>query len=350
MDRLLIVRNDRLGDVVLTLPAIELARRELPKARITVLVKPYTAPLLARNPAIDEIVEDDGCETAWALGRRLRRGRFTAALVINTNHRNAMAVWLAGIPRRVCWGYKPAGCLLGNRRVFLHRSRPPIHESRFAIAFLRRLGVGRDAASMVPCVDVDLRVSYRIEERIAREVGIQGALFGVHPGNGGSAFNWPVTRYIELVIELARRGRVVVTGSAEERELLRTMRAELPVGLRTRVAFLSDLSLMELAGVVRAVDVLTVSSTGPMHLAGVLRTPVAALFSRHPAHSPAKWAPLGDRHEILRPPGGPSKNVEIPSDQGETHMAGISLAEVLAANLRLLKWRGVPRGEWPQAG
>src|SRR5262249_12217220 len=138
--RILIVRNDRIGDLALTLPAIEALRRHLPHAHLTLLASHYAGPLLDAHPAIDELLLDDPDHNFWQLAGRLRRGRFDAALVINTNTRNSLAIRLAGIRRRVCWGYKPLGWLSATDRVMLRRSHPPVHEAEFALAFAARLG------------------------------------------------------------------------------------------------------------------------------------------------------------------------------------------------------------------
>ncbi len=67
--RILVVRNDRLGDLVLTLPALEAVRRTWPSAHVTALVSPYAAPLLVDSPYLDDLLEDDAAQSAWQLGR-----------------------------------------------------------------------------------------------------------------------------------------------------------------------------------------------------------------------------------------------------------------------------------------
>lgn len=333
IERLLLVRNDRLGDLVLSLPAFAAARRALPEARITALVSPATASLLAHNPHIDEVLVDVPQASGWTLGRRLAEHDFDAAFVLNTNTRNCLAVWRAGIPLRVTWAYKPAGLLLGNRLVRVHRNRPPIHEAQFALQFVRQLGLPVDMSASSVNLEVDPAARQQVVARIQRELGGDGPLLGVHPGNFQSAYNWPLSRYAELVSRLAEHGRVMVTGGPSEAALLADVRRQAVLPLGARVGFFHDLSLSELVAAIAQQDVLTVSSTGPMHLAGALGTPVVALFSRHPAHSPAKWRPLGERHVILQPELRPGENPRIPKSQGTVHMEGIAVDTVVAANL-----------------
>ncbi len=335
--RILLVRNDRIGDLVLTLPAFEAVRRHWPRAHVAALVSPYAGPLLAGNRAVNELLVDLEAESPWQLGRRLKKMRFDAALVFNTNTRNCLAVWRARIAERVCWAYKPAGYLLGNRRVEVHRSHPPIHEAEFALAFVRRLGVKADLPSLSPRLDLDAAMRQRVSERIRQELGHNGPLFGIHPGNKNSAYNWPADHYAELACRLAKYGRVMVTGSPAEGRLLESIRGQLTDAARSRVGFYSDFQLLELASALSLQTALTVSSTGPMHMAGILGTPVVALFSPHPAHVPEKWAPLGSGHTLLVAPLEPGEDPRIPREQGTATMARISVERVLEANLKYAK-------------
>jgi len=330
--RILIVRNDRIGDLVLTLPAIEALRRHLPNAHITLLASHYAGPLLDAHPAIDELLLDDREQNFWQLAGRLRRGRYDAALAINTNTRNSLAIRLAGIRRRICWGYKPLGWLTATERVMLRRSHPPIHEAEFALAFVRKLGV-RESLETRPHLPIDPAVRQRTRHRIRRDLGSAGPLFGIHPGNRQSAYNWPAERYGELADRLTAHGRVMLTGSRSERSLLEEVRSHVAPTRRANIALFTDLAIGELVAAIADQALLVVSSTGPMHLAGLVGTPTVALFSPHPAHVPAKWSPLGDNHTLLVAPLEPGEAPEIPKDRGSELMCRISVETVLRAAL-----------------
>jgi ADP-heptose:LPS heptosyltransferase len=332
--RILLVRSDRIGDLVLTMPAFEAARRHWPQAHLAALVSPYAAPLLAGARGIDELIVADRQEKPRALAARLMPMQFDAALLFSTNTRNCLAVWLAGIPQRVCWAYKPIGFLTGNRRVAVRRSHPPIHESDFALAFVRRLGGNTDLGDFLPKLEVDPATDARIAARIEQDLGSRGPLFGVHPGNSHSAYNWPPSHYAQLIARLAQHGRVMVTGSEVERTLLDWIRGQLHQNVRNRVAFYSDFQLLELAAALARQTSLTVSSTGPMHMAGVLGTPVVGLFSPHPAHVPAKWRPLGENHTILVAPFLRGEDPRVPPHRGTAVMSRIRVEHVLDANLQ----------------
>jgi ADP-heptose:LPS heptosyltransferase len=283
---------------------------------------------------VDEVIPDEPADGPKEVASRLKPHGFDAALVFNSNTRNCRATWHAGISRRVCWAYKPAGMLLGNYRLKVHRTHPPIHESEFALHFVRRLGGAAVMANLSPQLHVDEHTRERVAARIRNDLGSAGPLFGVHPGNGASAFNWPVDHYMELINRLALHGRVMITGSAAERPLLADIRARLSGSAETRVACFSDFDLGELAAALSLLTSLTASSTGPMHMAGILETPVVALFSPHPVHAPEKWAPLGHRHTVLVAPLEVGEDPRVPRERGEEVMSRLRVDDVLEANLQ----------------
>jgi ADP-heptose:LPS heptosyltransferase len=235
---------------------------------VAALVSRTNAPLLNGTRFVDEVIIDDPHDDAGALGRRLRPMGFDAALVFNTGTRNCLAVWYADIGRRVCWAHKPAGFLLGNRRVWLHRTHPPVHESEFSLAFVRALGGAAVMENLSPRLHVDPATREQVAGRIHRQLGGGGPLFGVHPGNGGSAYNWPQGRYIELVNRLARHGRVMVTGTGAERPLLDSIHKRLARLTENRVGFYADFQLSELTAAISLQTALTASSTGPLRSSG----------------------------------------------------------------------------------
>ena len=71
-----------------------------------------------------------------------------------------------------------------------------------------------------PRLEIDPPTRQRVAARIRQELGVGGPLFGVHPGYRNSAYNWPEHCYAELVCRLAKHGRVMITGSPEERPKL----------------------------------------------------------------------------------------------------------------------------------
>ena len=87
--KILIVRTDRIGDVVLSTPVIKAVRMAFPRAHIAVMVRPYTRDIVIGNPYLDEVIVYDkyGIHKNWLFTLKfafsLRRKRFDLALILH---------------------------------------------------------------------------------------------------------------------------------------------------------------------------------------------------------------------------------------------------------------------------
>ncbi|MCW8826097.1 MAG: lipopolysaccharide heptosyltransferase family protein, partial [Gammaproteobacteria bacterium] len=95
--RILIVRNDKLGDFMLAWPTFALIKNYWPEVHITALVPEYTTAVAQLCPWIDELLIDHS-EGALTLSRRIRRGKFDALLTLFSTGRVAITAFLAAVP------------------------------------------------------------------------------------------------------------------------------------------------------------------------------------------------------------------------------------------------------------
>ena len=214
-----------------------------------------------------------------------------------------------------------------------------MHESQFALKLAQRLCDRDLPAPWLPQLRIPDEVTARVRSRLAKATGNRRPLFGIHPGNYQSSHNWPPERYASLINTLAHHGAVLVTGGPGEEPLLEQLRSSVPVNLSHRITWSNDLDVIELAAAIAELDVLTVSNTGPMHLAGILGTPQVALFSSITSQSAAKWAPLGQHTRILEAPCDGEAIKTMSPAESLAHMARISVEQVVRTNLELLRSR-----------
>lgn len=300
----LLVRTDRLGDMLLTLPMVPALKRVYPACRVTVLASAANAAAARHHPGVDQVEIDpleakgSGLRGVWRLAAQIRRLGSDAAVVVHPTPRLALAVYLAGVPIRVGTAYR-AYSFLFNRRVREHRSRPPWkHEALYNVNLLQPLGVTPADVSPVQWqVGADEAAQV---DRLLQDAGLAAARFVVmHPGNAGSALNWSPAQYGELGRRLAPDGvRVVITGSESEAGL--TARVTAAVGSGA-VDLGGRLTLPQLAALLRRCALYVGSSTGPTHLAAAVGTPVVALYSPLRSNAPVRWAPIGEQVTVLQP-------------------------------------------------
>ena len=299
--RILAVRSDSLGDVLLTGPAVRgLALR----GRVTMLCGPigigaaallpgvserwaYDAPWIAADPA-----PLDPAGFAH-LVQRVRRGRYDEAFVFTSDRQSAlpmaMALKLAGIGRVVAHGAEYPGSLLDVR---VRPAATPVHEVERNLRLLDAAGVPRPS---------DTAMSVARAPLPAELATIPAAYVVVHPSARAEARTPSPQRWIAVVRALRAAGHaVVVTGGPSDHVARRVavMAGTDPVGALAPVVDAVGLtSLAQMATLLAGARAVCVGNTGVMHLAAAAGAPVVALFP--PTVPLERWRPWSVPHVVL---------------------------------------------------
>jgi heptosyltransferase-3 len=308
----LVVRTDRIGDVVLSLPMITCLRSRFPRARISMLLREYTRELAEGYPGIDGILNYDRQGKPRAFFRflsELRRQRFDLVVLAHPTFRLGLLIFLAGIPVRVGSGYRWYSFFF-NKRVLEHRRTAEKHEAEYNLSLLQAVGcpsMAVPAATLVPS-----RTAESAAKKVREELGLTGSepVAVLHPGSGGSARDWSPQNFGALAKLLRAEGiRVVVTGILQEESLVR---AVVEGSEQAAIPLVGRLSLMELAAFLRFADLFVSNSTGPLHIAAAGGIPVIAFYPPIRECGPTRWGPLtekkvvfvADNHACARCKGG----------------------------------------------
>ncbi|MBI5463734.1 MAG: lipopolysaccharide heptosyltransferase II [Ignavibacteriales bacterium] len=296
---ILVVRTDKIGDVVLTLPLLSALSKALPQSRIDALVQSHTQELVEGAEGVSGVLSYDEkgrMKPLRSMWRELRRQKFDAAVVAYPRARVALLLWLAGIPVRVGSGYRWYSFLF-NRRVYEHRKTAERHEAEYNVSLIS--GLGFEAGPMTP-PRIQLSGDEKAEARkLWTQLGLrsQKPLAILHPGSCGSARDWKPERFVELATSLRERFfQVVMTGSGSEREFIERLAKE-----SGALVLAGSLTLRSLAAFIETASVFVSNSTGPLHMAAAVGTPVVAFYPPVKAMSPARWGPLAERKRIFVP-------------------------------------------------
>lgn len=301
--RILIVRTDRLGDVVLATPLIRALRKSFPEAHLAALVRAYAEPVLRGNPHLNEILIDDGdgVHGGWRgivrLAAKLRRHRFDGALLLLPTKRLAYALFLAGIRVRIGVGRRLYQFLTGMS--FVRRQLHPLRsEADYCLDLGRKIGAQDDGlATEVFLTDEELR---RADEVLAAAGVARGDfLVGIHPGSGGSAPNWPAEYWANAaraIVAAAPNARIILTGVASERHHADAFR-DVP----GRIDFIGAHDLRLSMAILARLHVFASASTGTMHLAAAAGVPTVSTFCPLPACHPDLWGAQGNHAVHLLP-------------------------------------------------
>jgi len=144
--RVLVFQTAFLGDVILTLPMIQLLHKKFPLAAIDVVTTPIASELLANHPAISTIIRFDkrksqkGIEGILRLTSQLRKKHYDLAVVPHRSFRTSFVIGLSGIKERI--GFSTAsGTMFYNRVVQYEKSK---HEIDRNLSLIVPLGITVD--------------------------------------------------------------------------------------------------------------------------------------------------------------------------------------------------------------
>ena len=300
--RILVVRPDRIGDVVLSTPAFEVIHRHYPNARITAMVRDTVAPLIRGLPSIHDLIIYDpqhrhrGVMGVFRLWRALRKRKFQIAVVLQGGFRVGLALWLSGVRYRIGPLSKFYSFVFYNRGMRQHRSQVEMHEADYNIQLLRRLGIRAGTRSVEP----NVHVSEAVREEARTWLESQGwrpteQLVAIHPGMGGSALNWPEDHYRDLARALANEDgiRVVMTGGEHERSLVERIQQSIGPCKHPVLVYLGSAAqgVDFLAGVLSHCSVVVAPSTGPLHIASALGLRLVTFYPPIRVQSALRWGP-----------------------------------------------------------
>jgi heptosyltransferase-3 len=319
---ILIVRTDRVGDVMLTTPISAALKKKFPDSRISWLVRSYTAPLLANNPDIDQVLVDDGQVSSSYLTETLQGEKFDVAITALPRWRSVWSLFRAGIPRRIGPASKLYAALLTDR-LWQHRSRGERHEADYNLELLSPLGVPFERFP-TRFVLTSKEKEHARDVLAGHRISFEKPLVILHPGSGGSSERWPLSHFMALGDRLQNGGcDVVVTAGPGEnvQSIMIDQMHRIPVFIPA-----GSVALRPLGAILAQANLVVSNSTGPLHMAVALGVPTVSVFSPIPTCHPRRWGPYPDYVEK----GGRHGVLVAPETGGRVAMDQVSVEQVWA--------------------
>lgn len=306
IQRILVIRVDLLGDLVMTLPAIDALRARWPQAHIAVLCTPMAAALAERCPAVDAVYSYDpnvvrsprwwldprGCRELWGIMAPLRQERFDLALSMHGEFACLLA-WASGARHRVGFAQEGYPALLTLA----------VHGRRYAQSLGHEVQWNEYLAAAVGAPSVHTTPYLKATDD---EADWLTAFLGDHCANGyvvlapgahnGSAKRYLVASWASVANAVVRSHgvRIVLSGAGGELPLVRELAECLEEPPLIAAGQTTVPRLLALLGNAR---LLMAGDSGPVHLAAALGTPVVAVFG---PTDPRVYRPYTDRATIIR--------------------------------------------------
>lgn len=284
--RILIIRAGAIGDTLMTTPLVRAVRHTFPQCYLVFLCSASALDVVRHNPHVDQVIPVKYRHLpAWLSVEKLRVHRSLRDLdldwaLVLESHPTFLDLARKGRAARIIayshddhgQGFQPA------------RFDPQTHSIVNHLDAARPLGVQPDGLHM------ELHYPPQTDELVARLLELAGVsptdrLVGIHAGWGGRPRSpdqprlksWPPDRFAEVIRWLVKEKdvRVALTGSRADRPLMRYIAQSANVPC---VDLAGKLSLLELAALIRRVDVYLTVDSGPAHMAAAIGTPLLTLL------------------------------------------------------------------------
>lgn len=314
--RILLMRLERIGDLLMTLEAIADARRLFPGATIDLAVGSWNLDLARLIPAVASVHVADvpwlsrgERPTSWrALARASRAWRSAGYdLVVNfePDIRTNYLAWRTNAPVRVGYDSAGGGAFLTTRAAY----DPSVHVATNARRLIHTAAGATTPATSSPLPRLDANeATSRIVEGMT---GARRPWIGLHASGGRESKQWHLDRFAETGRRLAEAtgGTIVLTGGPADQPLVAEV-AKALAGVPL-VDSSGTAPLTETVALIAALDLLITGDTGPMHVAGAVNTPVVALFG---PSDPRRYGPRAASERIVRVdlPCSPCGQVRLP--------------------------------------
>jgi len=293
--RILIARNDRLGDLVLSTPVISSIRASYKNAYIGVLVNKYAKDVIRYNNEIDTIIIDEDMESGKLRGfsnivKVIKREHFDIALILHPTFTVCALAFFSGIKRRISHGSKWYVYLFCNEVLKQNRSRVPHHEADFNLELAGVIGGMNNVIRRTKILFPESSIKRTREFLAERSINGNDAFAIMHCGSGGSARNWAAGNYAELADLLIRELslKLLLTGTQVDKKMVTDVQSAMK---EKPVEALNIGSVSDYAALISNARVFVGPSTGPLHFAVAMNIPVAGIYSPVFVQSATRWGP-----------------------------------------------------------
>ncbi len=313
--RILVVKLDHVGDVLLATPVFANLRQAYPNAELHALAGRWSRVVLENQPAVDEVIEYNSpffCRAgeqptrlseAVRLYRHLHRQKYELVVELRGDWRIVCFAFLRVAPKQI----GRASLQVANKLGFPRFSGT--HETVRNLDVLRRAGIPTPVQTpMFPITADDEKWAADFLAARGINAARQGpgegkssrstvqSLVAIHPGSPIALKRWRPERYAKLADWLVaqKRAKIIFVGIHAEMPIIAEIQA-LMRGRSTNIA--GETSLTQLASILHVCQLFIGNDSGPMHLAAAVGIPTIGLYG---PGDPGRFGPVGAQCQTLR--------------------------------------------------
>ncbi len=310
--RILVLRMDLIGDLVLSLPVVRSLKRTYPDAEIDLLAIPSSSKVVMNDPDLTEVIAYDpniwrrpkalfnlqNWREAQALRHSLQARHYDLAVSVFGPWAAILAV-LSGTQRRVGFGQESYPGFMTDSVPGAHWNKGDhLHEVDYCLKLSQAVGANVTSNDRIPQLNVSFQAQQEIDEILLQQ-GIQPdrTIVACHvSSNNGQSKRWPIPYWAKMIDQLTSNENmtIVLTGAPNDLPLIETILCrthEQPVNLAGKT------SLTQLAALLKRANLVITGDSGPMHIAAAVGTPLIAI---HGPTDPVKSGPVSPLATVLR--------------------------------------------------
>jgi ADP-heptose:LPS heptosyltransferase len=296
-----IVRTDKIGDMMLTLPMVNAIRSINPSAKISIIASNYTKSLLKNISEIDQALYIE--DFAGGVDELFENNQFDVAFFPRPKYEETRAASKAGVPLRVGSAFRIYS-IFYNHRVRDHRKKGTHHEAEYNCRQIASV-VGQEVETKLIHPQVQKETIEALKEKLAA-YDINEKYMIIHPGSGGSAYDWSAENFGKAAEIISRKHGLipVISGIDSEMELCKKVQDECPAAIN----LCGQLTLDEAIALISGASLFTSNSTGVLHIAASFDVPVLGLYPNTSHISARRWGPRNGRSAVVSPPNTEDKS------------------------------------------
>lgn len=268
------MRLDRLGDLVVTLPAIYSVHKNFPNAMIDLVVNKHLIELVEDIPFVRNVYAVDPFKlNFFELGvcvLRLRKQKYDLAIDLLPRACNISSILL----KLICADIK-IGCAVGLRKYVVNIKVPPTNEVKYArdlvFDILKFSGIRKRLTQVKLPINVQSKKS--VDYFLSKQgLSHERPLIGICPGASLSFKMWPWEKYAELIQLIKKKyaGNIIVIGSKAEQDLCEKIKNAAD---RAVINTAGTFGIKQACACIQQLDLFIGNNSGPMHIAQMYDIP-----------------------------------------------------------------------------
>lgn len=309
---ILIISLLRIGDTVVTTPAIRAIKERLPDVNLTMVILPVAYPVLKNNPFISSLIIYDKDKIRknpiiefYKFIKIIRKKYYELGIVMDYSFRSSLIAYLSGAPIRVGYNWLNKGFLLTHKLSlpkWVHRpgwlfkdDNSFFSEIDLKLKIIESLGI--KAKDKTPQIFIDEKDRKFVEKFLKEnEISEEDLLIGLHPGANEVSYRWNSLSFAKLaeILNTEYKAKIVITGGKKDENLGKEIvdLTNIPI-----ISVCGKFSLEETFALIERLNLLISVDTGITHIASALKIPTIVLFG---PGDPRIWRPYGNNHLLIQ--------------------------------------------------